>query len=92
MLEVAANRWSSRRFRRLRSSARRHVRPGRRVLPLAPPIYVRHTGQDYATIEKTLDRDYFLSAEDARTFGIVDEVITKRDPLDEKIQKLMPVS
>jgi ATP-dependent Clp protease protease subunit len=55
-------------------------------------IYVRHTGQDYATIEKTLDRDYFLSAEDARTFGIVDEVITKRHPLDEKIQKLMPVS
>ena len=55
-------------------------------------IYVRHTGQDYATIEKTLDRDYFLSAEDARTFGIVDKVITKRDPLDEKIQQLMPVS
>ena len=55
-------------------------------------IYVRHTGQDYATIEKTLDRDYFLSAEDARTFGIVDEVITKRHPLDETIQKLMPVS
>src|SRR6202158_1690500 len=48
-------------------------------------IYVRHTGQDYATIEKTLDRDYFLSAEDARTFGIVDEVITKRHPLDETL-------
>ena len=45
-------------------------------------IYVRHTGQDYATIEKTLDRDYFLSAEDARAFGIVDEVITKRHPLE----------
>ena len=55
-------------------------------------IYVRHTGQTYETIEKSLDRDYFLSAEDARTFGIVDEVITKRNPLDEKIQKLMPVS
>ena len=55
-------------------------------------LFRSHTGQDYATIEKTLDRDYFLSAEDARTFGIVDEVITKRDPLDEKIQKLMPVS
>jgi ATP-dependent protease ClpP protease subunit len=39
-----------------------------------------------------LDRDYFLSAEDARTFGIVDEVITKRLPLDEKIEKLTPVS
>ena len=55
-------------------------------------IYVRHTGQTYETIEKSLDRDYFLSAEDARTFGIVDEVITKRNPLDEKVQKLMPVS
>lgn len=55
-------------------------------------IYVRHTGQDYATIERTLDRDYFLSAEDARTFGIVDEVITKRNPLEEKVEKLTPVS
>src|ERR1044071_2823890 len=41
-------------------------------------IYVRHTGQTYETIEKSLDRDYFLSAEDARSFGIVDEVIPKR--------------
>ena len=55
-------------------------------------IYVRHTGQNYETIEKTLDRDYFLSAEDARVFGIVDEVITKRLPLDEKTEKLTPVS
>src|SRR3974390_933306 len=55
-------------------------------------IYVRHTGQDYATIEKTLARDYFLSAEDALTFGIVDKVITTRDPLDQQIQQLMPVS
>jgi len=55
-------------------------------------IYVRHTGQDYATIEKTLDRDYFLSAEDARAFGIVDEVITKRHPLEEKVEKLATVS
>jgi Protease subunit of ATP-dependent Clp proteases len=55
-------------------------------------IYVRHTGQDYATIERTLDRDFFLTADDARAFGIVDEVITKRLPLDEKIEKLVPVS
>ena len=48
-------------------------------------VYVRHTGKDYETIERTLDRDYFMSAEDARAFGIVDEVITKRHPLDEKI-------
>ena len=35
-------------------------------------IYVHHTGQDYATIDKTLDRDYFMSAEDAKAFGLVD--------------------
>jgi ATP-dependent protease ClpP protease subunit len=33
-----------------------------------------------------------LSAEDARAFGIVDEVITKRHPVDEKIERLEPVS
>jgi len=49
-------------------------------------VYVHHTGQDYETIEKTLDRDYFMSAEDARKFGLVDEVITKRHPVDEKLQ------
>jgi ATP-dependent Clp protease, protease subunit len=55
-------------------------------------VYVRHTGKDYETIEKTLDRDYFMSAEDARAFGIVDEVITKRHPIEEKIERLAPVS
>jgi len=49
--------------------------------------YVHHTGQDYETVEKTLDRDYFLSAEDARTFGIVDEVISKRNPATDKLEK-----
>ncbi|MGB6921537.1 MAG: ATP-dependent Clp protease proteolytic subunit [Methylovirgula sp.] len=41
-------------------------------------IYVRHTGRDYDSIENTLDRDHFMSAEESRTFGIVDQVIEKR--------------
>jgi ATP-dependent Clp protease protease subunit len=41
-------------------------------------IYVEHTGQDYETIEKTLDRDYFMAAEESKEFGMVDEVITVR--------------
>jgi ATP-dependent Clp protease protease subunit len=45
-------------------------------------IYVRHTGKDYETIEKTLDRDYFLTAEEARDFGLIDKVLTTRDALD----------
>ncbi len=55
-------------------------------------IYVRHTGQTYEMIERTLDRDYFLTAEDARAFGIVDEVINKRHAVDEKVERLAPVS
>ena len=55
-------------------------------------IYVRHTGQDYETIDRTLDRDYFMSAEDAKSFGLIDEVITKRHPLEEKVEKLTPVT
>jgi len=55
-------------------------------------VYVLHTGKDYDTIERSLDRDYFLSAEDARAFGIVDEVITKRHAADEKLERLAPVS
>jgi ATP-dependent Clp protease, protease subunit len=42
-------------------------------------IYVKHTGQPYERVEKTLDRDHFMSAEEARTFGIVDRVYEKRE-------------
>ena len=41
-------------------------------------IYVKHTGQPYEIIERTLDRDHFMSPEQAKAFGIIDEVITKR--------------
>ncbi|MDN5248855.1 ATP-dependent Clp endopeptidase proteolytic subunit ClpP [Bartonella sp. TP] len=40
-------------------------------------IYVKHTGQDYEIIEKTLDRDHFMTAEEAQIFGLVDEVLTR---------------
>ncbi len=49
-------------------------------------VYVRHTGQDYETIEKTLDRDYFMSAEDAKAFGLVDDVIDRRRPQQDKAE------
>ena len=47
-------------------------------------IYVRHTGQDYDVIEKKLDRDTFLTAEEAREFGIVDKVFERRTAEDDK--------
>ena len=41
-------------------------------------IYVKHTGKDYDTIDSTLDRDHFMTAEEAVEFGIVDRVESKR--------------
>jgi len=42
-------------------------------------IYVKHTGQTYENIERTLDRDYFMTAEQAKEFGIIDKVLTRRE-------------
>ena len=55
-------------------------------------VYVHHTGQDYETIDKTLDRDYFLTAEEAKTFGLVDEVISKREPPSDKSETDSPAN
>ena len=41
-------------------------------------ILVHHTGQTMERIEKDTDRDYFMSAEEAKNYGIVDQVITTR--------------
>jgi ATP-dependent Clp protease, protease subunit len=41
-------------------------------------IYVHHTGQDIKMIENALERDRFMTAEEAKTFGIVDEVVARR--------------
>jgi len=50
-------------------------------------IYVHHTGQDYDKIEQTLDRDYFMTAEEAKKFGIIDDVIKERTIPDDKDEK-----
>ena len=41
-------------------------------------ILVKHTGQTYKKIETDTDRDYYMSAEDAKTYGLIDEVIINR--------------
>jgi len=41
-------------------------------------IYVKHTGQPLDVIERKLERDSFMSAEEAREFGIVDQVVENR--------------
>jgi ATP-dependent Clp protease protease subunit len=41
-------------------------------------IYVTHTGQSLDTIEKSVERDKFLSPDEAKAFGLIDEVVTNR--------------
>jgi len=45
-------------------------------------ILVNHTGKNLEQISKDTDRDYFMSGEEAKEYGIVDHVIKSRDDLD----------
>jgi ATP-dependent Clp protease protease subunit len=50
-------------------------------------IYVQHTGQDMKVIEDAMERDKFMTPEDAKDFGLIDEVILKRPPREDPIAK-----
>ncbi|HEV2560392.1 MAG TPA: ATP-dependent Clp protease proteolytic subunit [Microvirga sp.] len=41
-------------------------------------VYVKHAGQDDETVERALDRDNYMSAEQARNFGLIDAVLDRR--------------
>lgn len=46
-------------------------------------VYVKHTGQSLEEIERSMDRDKFMSADEAKGFGIVDEVVDRRPTVAE---------
>lgn len=48
-------------------------------------IYVSHTGQAIEKIEEALDRDTFMTAEDAKEFGLVDDVVSSRSSMEKNI-------
>jgi len=41
-------------------------------------IYVKHTGKSYAELESDMERDFFMTAEEAVTYGLADEILTNR--------------
>ena len=45
-------------------------------------ILVKHTGKNMEQIQRDTDRDFFMTGEEAKTYGIIDHVITNRDDLD----------
>jgi len=46
-------------------------------------IYVQHTGQKLAAVEEALERDTYLTPEEAKKFGLIDQVVDKRPSVDE---------
>ncbi|MEJ6477097.1 MAG: ATP-dependent Clp protease proteolytic subunit [Octadecabacter sp.] len=46
-------------------------------------IYVKHTGQTLKKVEAALERDNFMSAEDAKDWGLIDEIVANRTKSDE---------
>ena len=45
-------------------------------------IYVKHTGRKLADIEKAMERDNFMSSEEAKKFGLIDEVVEERTQVE----------
>jgi ATP-dependent Clp protease, protease subunit len=53
-------------------------------------IYVHHTGKDYETIDRTLDRDHFMTADESKDFGLVDKVINSREDVELELSSTKP--
>jgi ATP-dependent Clp protease protease subunit len=50
-------------------------------------IYVKHTGQDLEAVENALERDKFMSPEEARDWGLIDEIVVSREKGDKTAGK-----
>ncbi|MCP5432656.1 MAG: ATP-dependent Clp protease proteolytic subunit [Alphaproteobacteria bacterium] len=63
------------------SDIERHAEEIIKVKRRLNDIYVRHTGRSLDEVEEALDRDRFMTADEAKGFGLIDEVFTKRPEL-----------
>ena len=60
-----------------------HARETEKLKRRLNEIYVKHTGNDYEKVEAALERDNFMSAEDAKEWGLIDEILESRGKADE---------
>ena len=61
------------------SDIERHAEDIIRMKRRMAEIYVRHCGRTYEEVERTLDRDHFMSADEAKAWGVVDHVYEVRE-------------
>jgi len=55
-----------------------HTKQIVRVWDSLNALYCKHTGQSLEVIQTNMDRDYFMTSNEAKDFGIIDEVIDQR--------------
>ncbi len=60
-----------------------HAAETQKVKDTLNNIYVRHTGQDLATVKETLERDTFMSPQEAKDWGHIDEIVENRPKDDD---------
>ena len=64
------------------SDIERHARDIIKMKRRLNEVYVKHTGRTYEEVEQTLDRDHFMTADEAQAWGVVDKVITSREAME----------
>lgn len=61
------------------SDMERAFKQSLRIKEMLHKLYVKHTGQNLKTIKEALDRDYWMTPEEAIEFGLIDKIITNRE-------------
>ena len=64
------------------SDIERHARDILKMKKRLNEVYVKHTGRTYEEVEKTLDRDHFMDADEAQAWGVVDKILTSRQDIE----------
>jgi len=59
-----------------------HAREILKIRETLNRLLAKHTGQDYEKIARDTERDYFMTCEEAKKYGIIDRIITKRELKD----------
>ena len=69
-------------FQGMASDIERHARDILKTKRRLNELYVKHCGRTYDEVERTLDRDHFMTPEEAKEWGLVDHVYSSRTALD----------
>jgi len=64
------------------SDIERHARDILKMKRRLNEVYVKHTGRTLEEVEKTLDRDHFMTADEAQDWGVIDKILTSRQELE----------